>query len=163
MQKLLLIFLLLFSYSAFAQKGFLYIKKKGFKKVKTFEEGSPIKFETKDNQVIYGGLAMVKKDSIYVVGYWFSTGDIKKIILRDHREHHFKSKIFLLTTAGVAISTAGMTLAKWADFKKALAYSAGVGYGNFIIANFPSLRRKQYAIGKKFKLQTFDLHFYYLR
>jgi hypothetical protein len=61
MQKLLLVFLLFFSQLIFAQKGFLYIKKKGFKKVKTFGEGSAIKFETKNQQVVYGVMALVKK------------------------------------------------------------------------------------------------------
>jgi hypothetical protein len=61
MQKLLLVTLLFITQFAFAQKGFLYVKKKGFKKVRTFEEGSAIRFETKDGSVIYGGLALVKK------------------------------------------------------------------------------------------------------
>jgi hypothetical protein len=158
MQKLLLIFFLLFSQIVCAQRGFLYVKKKGFKKVRSFEEGSMIKFQTKDNQVIYGGLARIKKDSVYVNQNWFAVSEIKKIILRANK-FHFDSKTFLLTTAGVALSTAGMTLAEWANFKDALTYSAGIGYGNFIIANFPSLKRKKYKTGKKFTLQTLDLHF----
>jgi hypothetical protein len=158
MQKLMLIFFLFFYQFAFAQRGFLYVKKKGFKKVRSFEEGSMIKIQTKDNQVIYGGLAWVKRDSIYVNGYWFEVSDIKKIIL-GRKKFHFDSKTFLLTTAGVAISTAGMALAEWASFKDAFVYSAGIGYGNFVIANFPSLKRKKYNIGKKFTLQTLDLHF----
>ena len=158
MRKLLLIFFLLSSQLLFAQRGFLYVKKNGFKKVRTFEEGSAIKFETKNDQVIYGRLALVKKDSVYVNGNWFATAGIKKIILQK-KERHFDPKIFLLTTGGIAISTAGMTLAKWANFKDALAYSAGIGYGNFAIANFPSLKRRQYKTGKKFSLQTLDLHF----
>lgn len=158
MQKLLLIFSLFLAQMVFAQRGFLYVKKKGFKKVRSFEEGSMIKFKTKDGEVVYGGIQLVKKDSIYVNSHWFNTKRINKIYLRN-RKYHFDAKTFLLTTAGVAISTAGMTLAEWASFKDALAYSAGIGYGNFIIANFPSLKRKKYSIGKKFTLQTLDLHF----
>ena len=158
MQKLLLITLLIFSQSLLAQRGFLYVKKKGFKKVRTFEEGSTVKFKTRDEQVIYGGLALVKKDSIYVNGNWFATSDIKTIFLRDNH-YQFDSKTFWLTTAGVALATAGITLAGWTDFGHALAYSAAIGYGNFLILNFPSLKRKKYSIGKKFTLQTFDLHF----
>lgn len=158
MQKLLLIFFLLFSQIVFAQRGFLYVKKKGFKKVRTFEEGRAIKFKTKDGEVIYGGIQFVKKDSIYVNSHWFNVKRINKIYLRD-RKYHFDVPTFLLTTAGVAISTAGMTLAEWTDFKNALNYSAGIGYGNFIITHFPSLKRKSYNIGRKFSLQTLDLHF----
>jgi len=79
MQKLLLILFLLFSQLLMAQRGFLYVKKKGYKKVKTFEEGSIIKFETSDGSVIYGGLELVNKDSILVSGYWVATSVIKTI------------------------------------------------------------------------------------
>jgi hypothetical protein len=158
MQRLLLVLFLLFSQIVFAQRGFLYVKKKGFKIVRGFVEGSEIKFKTKDGEVIYGGIQLVKRDSIYVNSHWFNIKRINRIYLRD-KKYHFNTQLFLLTTAGVAISTAGMTLAEWASFKDALAYSAGIGYGNFIIANFPSLKRKKYNIGKKFTLQTLDLHF----
>lgn len=159
MQKLLLLFFLSLSQLVFAQRGFLYVKKKGFKKVRTFEEGSVLKFETKDNQIIYGGLALVKKDSVYVNGNWFDVRQVKKIFLREKKRKGFDTPTFLLTTAGVALSTAGMTLAKWVSFDKALSYSAGLGYGNFLITHFPNLKRKKYSIGKKFSLQTLDLHF----
>jgi len=154
----MLILLLLFSQIVFAQKGFLYVKKKGYKKVKAFKEGDMLKFETKDGSNVYGGLALVKSDSIYVNGDWFAAADIKKIFLRDTK-YHFDSRIFLLTTAGVVLATIGMTLANWASFEKALGWSAVIGYGSFLIYNFPSLKRKKYSIGKKFTLQTFDLHF----
>lgn len=158
MQRLLLILFLFLSQFVSAQRGFLYVKKKGFKKVRSFDEGSFIKFKTKDGEVIYGGIALVKRDSIYVNGHWFNVNRINKIYLREGK-YHFDGKTFLLTTAGVALSTAGMTLANWADFKEAFGYSAGLGYGNFIITHFPSLRRRNYNVGKKFTLQTFDLHF----
>ena len=158
MQKLLLILLLLCSQMLLAQRGFLYVKKKGYKKVKAFEEGSILNFETRDGSVIYGSLALVKKDSILVNGYWVATSVIKTIFVRTGK-YHFDSKTFLLTTAGVAIATAGITLANWTSFETALAYSATIGYGSFLIHNFPSLKRKKYNIGKKFTLQTLDLHF----
>jgi hypothetical protein len=158
MQKLLLILLLLFSQIVLAQKGFLYVKKKGYKNVRTFKEGDILKFETRDGLNVYGGLALVKKDSIYVISYWFAAADIKKIFIRDNT-YRFNSRMFLLTTAGVALATIGMTLANWASFEKALGWSAVIGYGNFLIYNFPSLKRKKYNIGKKFTLQTFELHF----
>jgi hypothetical protein len=159
MQKLLLITLLFLAQFAFAQKGFLNVKKKSFKKVRTFEEGSTIRFETKNGSIIYGGLALVRKDSIYVNGNWFAAKDIGRIILRERGKYRFDPPIFLWTTAGVVLSTAGMTLAKWSSFNKSLQYSAGIGYGNFLITHFPKLKRKQYKMGKKFSVQTFDLHF----
>ncbi|MGZ3939427.1 MAG: hypothetical protein ACXVLT_12395 [Flavisolibacter sp.] len=158
MQKLLLLVFLLFSSSLFAQRGFLYVKKKGYKKVRTFEEGSLLKFSTRDDQIIYGGLALVKKDSILVNNNWFAPSNIKTLYLREDH-YQFDSHTFWLTTAGVALATAGITLAGWTSFGKALGYSAAIGYGNFLVLNFPSLKRKKYSIGKKYTLQTLDLHF----
>ena len=158
MQKLLLIFFLFFSSAVFAQRGFLHVKKKGFKKVKSFSEGAAIKFETKHNEVIYGTIGLVNRDSVYVNGNWFDVDDINRIILREQK-FEFDSKTFLLTTGGVVLSTAGMTLAKWTNLENALAYSAGIGYTNFLIRYFPKFKRKKYNIGKKFTLQTIDLHF----
>lgn len=157
MQKLLLLLLLFGSQVSFAQRGFLYIKKKGYKTVRKFEEGSILKFETKDGQIVYGGLLLLKKDSVYVNNNWFGTANIKKIFLRDGH-YHFDTKAFLLTTAGVALITAGATLAG-EDFHWALGISSVIGYGGFLIYNFPNLKRKKYNIGKKFTLQTLDLHF----
>ncbi len=158
MQKLLLFFFLLFSQLLFAQRGALYVKKKGYKTVKRFEEGDAIRFQTKNGQMINGELTLVNKDSVYVNEKWFSTSSIKEIYLRE-RISLSLTPTFLLTTAGVALSTAGMTLAKWVSFKKALIYSAGLGYGNYLIHFFPKLSRRKFILGKKFTLQTLDLHF----
>jgi hypothetical protein len=92
-----------------------------------------------------------------VNSYWFATKDIARIILREKGKYQLDLPIFLWTTAGVILSTAGMTLAKWSSFNKSLQYSAGIGYTNFFITHFP--KRKQYKMGKKFSVQTFDLHF----
>ena len=108
--------------------------------------------------MVAGYIALVNKnDSILVNSNWYRTSNISKIIIRGRVD---ALGPFLWTTGGVALSTAGMTLAGWADFEKALGYSAGIGYGNFLIRYLPaSLRRKKYKIGKKFTLQTLDLHF----
>jgi len=158
MQKLLLVALLVCSNSLFAQKGFLYVKKKGYKKVRTFEEGNPVKFRTKDDQIVFGTMALVKKDSILVNNKWFGANNIKTIYLRDNH-YQFDSHTFWLTTAAVALAAVGMTLAGWASFGKSLGYSAAFGYGSFLLRNLPDASRKKYNIGKKYSLQTFDLHF----
>lgn len=160
MQRLLLLlFFLCLSQFVFAQRGLLYVKKHGFKKVKTFEEGATLKFQTKDGQDIAGTLAFVKNDSIFVNGKWFVVSNINKIILRDRSFAGVQLQTLLWTTAGVVLSTAGMTLAKWASFEKALTYSVSIGYGNYLIRYFPKFKRKKYNIGKKYSLQTLDLHF----
>lgn len=158
MQKLLLIVLLVTAQNGYAQRGVLYVKKNGHKTVQRFQEGTEIRFETKDGKKISGMLTLVKKDSLFVNGGWYGTSSLSEIILRP-RASYKMNKLFLLTTAGVVISTAGMTLAGWTSFKEALGVSAGVGYGNYFIKHFPKLKRRTYPLGKKFVLQTLDLHF----
>lgn len=157
MQKWLLLLCLVVSQNLMAQKGLLYVRKNGIKKVRTFAEGDVIHFTTKDKQVVRGPIAMVKKDSLYINGFWYRSGNISRIILRARNK---VMPALLLTTAGVALSTAGMTLAKWGSFEGSAKTSAGLGYGNFLIRNGPKLiKRRSYRIGRKFRLQTFDLHF----
>ncbi len=157
MQRWLLLLFLFITQITQAQRGFLYVKKSGYKKVKTFAEGDPIQFKTDQNQTISGMITLIKRDSLRVNGYWYRTGQIKSIILRGKQKT--PASPLLLTTAGVALSTAGMTLANWADFKEALAYSSVIGYGNYIIRFLPKIKRRKYDIGRKFSLHTLDLHF----
>ena len=158
MQKLLLVLFFLCSQEVFAQRGYLYIKKKGYKKVRTYGEGSAIHFKTKDGRVAAGYIALVKKDSLLVGNKWYKANEISRIIIRGKVDGALGA--FLWTTGGVALSTAGMTLAEWASFEKSLGYSAAIGYGNFLIRYLPAfLKRKHYNIGRKFTVQTLDLHF----
>jgi len=156
MQFRLLLFLLFITCSANAQRGMLFIKRNGIKKVATFNEGAPIHFVTEGRHV-QGIVGMVRKDSILIYDTWFATGNISRIVLRDRTGWQ---KTFLLTTAGVALATAGMRLAKWDSFGRSLAFSSVIGYGNFAIRFLPKfMKRKSYPIGKKYRLQAIDLHF----
>jgi hypothetical protein len=149
--------LVLLSHTAFGQRGMLFVKKKGFKKVYTFVEGEAIRFRTDLNREVRGAISLIKGDSLRVNGIWFRTAQIKKIILRDKKGI---TGPFLLTSVGVGLTAAGMTLANWASFGEAVAYASVIGYGNYVVQNFiPALKRKQFRIGKKFNLQTVDLRF----
>ncbi|HEU4471405.1 MAG TPA: hypothetical protein VFR58_09990 [Flavisolibacter sp.] len=157
MQKWLLIVLLMVSQAAVGQHGMIFVKKRGLKKVATFVEGAPIVFHKKDGSIVNGVLALVRNDSLYVNGYSHHISTVSRIIIRPKNQSIVPD--LLLTTAGVGIATAGITLAKWKDFKGALLYSSGMGYGQLLIKNVSRLSRKQYRIGRKFRLQTLDLHF----
>jgi len=157
MQKWLLLLFLFAAYSSSAQRGMLFVKKKGFKKVASFAEGSPIIFQTKDGGISEGYISLIRNDSIYVNGLAYHKNYISRIILRK-KNHQLKSDL-LYTTAGVVICTAGMTLAKWTTPENAFVSSAAIGYGNLLIANLWMFSRKQYLLGKRFSLQTLDLHF----
>ena len=158
MQWLLLFFCLLFSGVSNAQRGLLFVKKRGYKKVASYAEGQPIRFRTKDHQFIYGPIALIRNDSLRVNGAWFRSGDITQVILRPKGEGGAGAP-FLLTTAGVALSTAGMTMAGWGSFSESLAYSSVIGYGNYLVRLLPKAKRKKYRIGRKFSLHTLDLRF----
>jgi hypothetical protein len=158
MRIILLLILMAVSFSAMSQRGMVFIKKRGVQKVHTISEGEAVRFAKKDGSIVQGYLALVKSDSLLINGYWHRCADISRVLFRVDGANDFK-KQFWYITAGVALSTAGITLAKWARFPKALAVSAGLGYGNFLIQVIPRLERKQYRIGKKFTLHPIDLHF----
>ena len=159
MSKLLLIIWLLATQDALSQRGFLIVKKRGYKKVMTIPEGSFFRFRDREGQLVQGFLALVKGDSLRVNNIWYRTGDIRRIILRTKAEGGDASMPILLTTAGVAISTGGMTLAKWASFRESLLYSSVIGYGNYVIRFLPKTKRRYYRMGNKFSVHTLDLHF----
>jgi hypothetical protein len=74
------------------------------------KKGFMLKFETRKDKVVYGTLALVKKDSVRINDHWFAINIIKTVYVRDNH-YQFDSKTFRLTTAGLALATAGMTLA----------------------------------------------------
>jgi hypothetical protein len=154
----LLLCLFFFLNDVHAQRGMIFIKKNGLKKVATYHEGSFIQFQNGDKTTVAGYIALVKGDSLYVNGRYYPVAQIRKIILLRSNKDGVK-KLLLYTTAGLALSTVGMTLAKWTSFKTAAAVSAGLGYGNFLIHVVPGLKRGHYSIGKKFSIQVIDLHF----
>jgi len=156
MQFRLLLFLLLLAFNVNAQRGMLFVKRNGIKKVATFNEGMPIHFISEGRHV-QGVIGMVRKDSILIYDTWFGVENISRIVLRDKTGWQ---KTFILTTAGVALATAGMRLAKWDSFERSLAFSSVIGYGNFAIHFLPKfMKRRSYPIGKKYRLQAIDLHF----
>ena len=156
-KPLLLVLLLCATQLVFAQRGYLNVKKNGYKKVKSFPEGAAIEFYTKQGFHSAGYIALIKKDSFQVNSKWYHSKDITKIILR--KGDNLLTP-FLWTTLGVALSTAGMTAAKWGTFEESLKWSAVIGYGNFMIFSLPKiLKRNKYKIGKKFSVHTIDLHF----
>jgi len=158
MQKWLLILCVLLFQTALAQHGMIFVKKRGIKKVATISEGSTFRFRKTDDSVIHGTLAMVKNDSVFVNGYWHAVADIRRVIIRPKDEKTLGNQL-LLTTAGVGMITAGMTLAKWEDFRTSLAVASGMGFGNFLLQVVPRLKRRQYRIGRRFRLQPLDYHF----
>lgn len=157
MRKQLLILCILLSPALFAQRGILYIKR-GYKKMAAYAEGDPIRLQLQTGAVMEGYIALIKNDSVFVNGEGFPASLISTVYVPRKKDENFW-KQFWYATAGVAISTTGMTLAKWTDFKTALAVSATLGYARYLWMVPQLFKRKKYPIGKKFTIQLLDLHF----
>ncbi|MGZ8544099.1 MAG: hypothetical protein ACXWV0_02335 [Flavisolibacter sp.] len=157
MQKCWLLILLLLSYRADAQRGMLFIKKKGYKKVAEFAEGQQISFQKVNGEFVKGMIWIVRKDSILVDGNLHAVSSISRIILRP--KNNKLAKELLITTGAIVATSACMRLAKWSEFSSAMAYNSTMGYGNILIRTIPKIKRRQYRIGKKYSIQPLDLHF----
>lgn len=159
MQRLLLIFSILLCVQASAQKGFLFIKKNG-KKVRTYAEGSFIQLKT-DDGIAEGYIILLRKDSVFLNGDRKLHYSQVKSVLLPKKSSPLNFKNFMYTTLGVAVSAFGMTASKAETFNRALISSVVLGYSPWVIGIIrQTIPRKQYRIGKKFRLQVFDLRPY---
>jgi hypothetical protein len=159
MQRLLLIVSILCCLQAPAQKGFLFIKKNG-KKVRTYPEGSFIQLKTVGG-IVEGYIILLRRDSIYLNGDRRLHYSQVKSILLPQKNSPLSFRNFMYTTLGVAVSTFGMTASEAEPFNRALISSVVLGYSPWVIGLIrKAIPRKQYRIGKKFRLQVFDLRPY---
>jgi hypothetical protein len=162
MNRLLLILLILFSATiVHGQTGFLFVKK-GYKKKRTYAEGDRIMLQIKQGTVYSGVITLLINDTIYINGIPVPRPEVNKVILdRKNKSFHLEAKDFLLITAGVALTTAGLTLSEQADFKEALAAGLTIGYSPLVLKYLGSkisFRRKKFRIGRKYRLQVLDFH-----
>lgn len=155
--RLLLLFLLL-SHEASAQRSFLFIKKRGIKKVDTYYEGSPIRIRAEFGYV-EGYITRIKSDSLFINTLAISFADIREVVVRPKKKDPYLKEQLLYTAAGMVITTTGMTLAKWTDWRTALATSASIAGASYVPRLFRIFKRRRYRIGKKFTLSPIDLQF----
>jgi hypothetical protein len=163
MNRLLYLFVFLFSFAlAQSQTGYLFVKK-GFKKKRTYTEGSTIYLRLRDNRVHYGMITRLMNDTIFVSGLPVPRTAVKEVIVstKTKKSFHVPLKDLLLITGGAALVTGGLTLSKQADFSEALVAATMMGYGPLAIGYLKSkisLKRKKFRIGKKFRLQVIDFY-----
>ncbi|MEO5563108.1 MAG: hypothetical protein ABIR18_06725 [Chitinophagaceae bacterium] len=161
MNRLLFLLLFLFSSSFLQAQGYLFVKK-GYKKKKTYEEGDRILLQVQDGTVYSGLITLLLNDTIYINGKPVPRVDVKAVVLNKRKKKfHLEPKQLLLITAGVALTTAGLTLSEQAKFKEALAAGLTIGYSPLLIQYLGSkisFKRKKFKIGKKFRLQVLDFH-----
>jgi len=163
MNRLLIILLFLFSTSYIhGQTGYLFVKK-GYKKKRTYTEGDRIILQVREGTIYDGVITLLLNDTIYINGLPIARPEVSKLILinKKKKTFHLEPKDFLLITAGVALTTAGLTLSKQAKFKEALTAGLVIGYSplaiNYIGSKI-SFRRRKFRIGKKYRLQVLDFH-----
>ncbi len=140
----------------FAQRGVIFIKKKGYKKVASFAEGQQIHFRNHQGEHVKGMIWIVRNDSLMVDGQMHALTSFSRIYLRE------KSKLareVLITTGGILAASGFMHLAGWSRFDDALTHNATLGYGNILVRNLSKFKRRQYVIGRKFSIQALDLRF----
>lgn len=124
MNRLLIILLILFSTSyVHGQTGFLFVKK-GYKKKRTYTEGDRIILQIQQGTIYDGVITLLLNDTIYINGLPIPRPEVSKVILiKKKKTFHLEPKDLLLITAGVALTTAGLTLSKQAKFKEAITAS----------------------------------------
>ncbi|MFL5811360.1 MAG: hypothetical protein ACJ749_17690 [Flavisolibacter sp.] len=157
MQKLLLIVLLFCCEAVFAQRGMIFIKRREFKKVATFNEGDPIKFTVIDGFAVTGFIWRVSDDSINVSGNVYHKNQIKAIIIREKSiKPVAKQLVYATIVAGAIVGMMTLTGNQEEDM---VPKAAIICYTPVVFKSIGLLKRKQYKIGKKFSIQTIDLHF----
>jgi hypothetical protein len=87
MQKQLLVAFLLLSFSGMAQRGLVFVKKKGIKRVALFAEGAPVSFLIQDYGKIDGVITLVSHDTIFINGLGFPARSVKTIFLPRRNDH----------------------------------------------------------------------------
>ena len=159
---LIIIIFLLSSLLSWSQTGYLFVKK-GYKKKRTYTEGSTIYLRLQNDSVRYGMITRLMNDTIFVSGRPIPRIAVKEVIIhaRERKSFRVSAKNILLITGGVVLVTGGLTLSKQADFNEALIAGTVMGYGPLAIGYLKSkisLKRKKYKIGKKFRLQVLDFY-----
>ena len=163
MDRLLLVFVFLFtSILSHSQTGFLFVKK-GHKKKRTYTEGENIYLRLQNDSVYYGLITRLMNDTIFLSGHPVPRLAVKEVIIdrTNRRKFQVSTKDFLLITAGVVLVTGGLTLSNQAEFEEALLVGTVIGYGPLAfgyLKNKISFKRKKYKIGKKFRLQIIDFY-----
>ena len=145
--------------TSFAQKGMLFVKKHGYKRVAIFVEGDLIKFRLHNKSIVEGYIALIKNDSIYVNGIGFDKDELERIIIRKNDAKGLVNQFMITTAASAAIVGVLYLGNKDEEDPEIIPKMAVIAYTPLLIRSIKFLKRKKYNLGKKFTLQTVDLHF----
>jgi len=167
MKALFLLLLVLTVSHVDAQHAYLHVKK-GYKKKKTYLEGDRILLRLKSDTIVGGLITHLRDDTIFILGKPFAVDNVEAVIIRKGRKSkfHIPAKQLLLIGGGTALTTLGFTFNDYMSVEKA-AFTAGmIGFAPIVVqwmASKIDLSRKEYKMGKKFRLQLIDFHIRRLR
>lgn len=138
------------------------LKKHG-RKIKTYYEGERLKLQIDNAAIFEGTITLLKDDSVFINDKAFAVLSITKVFLarKPSKPFPIDKEQALYIAGGVALATFGMQAAGWAPTGRAFIYSSAIGFGPVIIAAITQkihFKRKQYRIGRKFKLQELDFY-----
>jgi hypothetical protein len=163
-RPILLLFFLFCSLDSYQQPNYLFIKK-GIHKKRTYSEGERIHFKLQNGQEKKGIITLLRNDTIYINGTPIPRLQVSAVILNEKRKKPFPAdaKTMLAIGGGVALTTIGLSLNDANEPKTALIAAAVIGYGPLLLKHFGgrllyTLYRKKFRIGKKYRLQVFDLY-----
>jgi len=161
---LLLLFLLLCCATAYQQPNYLFIKK-GFHKKKTYQEGDKIHIQLRDGKEKTGIITRLLNNVVYINGEEIAQEQIATVLLDGKKKNPFPAnfKTMLLIGAGAGLTTLGLSLNDANEPTTALVAGLTIGYAPLLLKHFGgrilyALKRKKYRVGKKFRLQVFDIY-----
>lgn len=165
MNRLLLLLFLLFCCStAYQQPNYLFIKK-GIHKKKTYAEGDRIHIQLQDGKEKTGIITRLRDELVYINGEEIPRQQIAIVFADDKKKKPFPADFgkMLLIGAGVGLTTLGLSLNDANKPTTALVAALVIGYGPLLIKHFAgrilyALHRKKYRMGKKFRVQVFDIY-----
>ena len=165
MNRLLLLLVLLLSFFASnSQPNHLFIKK-GIHKKRTYTEGDRIHFVLINGEEKKGVISLLRNDTIYINDIPVPRIQVAAVILNEKKKKPFPANVetMLAIGGGVALTTLGLSLNNANEPKDALIAAAVIGYGPILLKHFGgrllyTLYRKKFKIGKRFRLQVFDLY-----
>lgn len=144
-----------------AQYGHLYVKK-GIRKKKEFAEGDRISLRGRDGYLYTGVITLLRNDTIFINGLPMPRADVAVVINpRKKKKFQLEPKQALVIAGGMVLVTGGLTLSKQANFGQAVKAATVIGVAPMIIpflSSKISLKKKQYRIGRKYRLQVLDFY-----
>jgi hypothetical protein len=159
---LLLVFLMGIITDCYSQQGYLFVKR-GLAKKRTYMEGSTIALKLQNNKIASGVITQLRNDTIFLNGIPIPKENVAAVILRGKKPKRMRinAKYLLLVTSGVILTTVGIKVSGQGTLKEAAVAGVVIGYGQMGLAyarSRISLSRKQFKIGRKFRLQMIDFH-----